>query len=185
MALLDFALYGARVGFYLWRGVVASKSLYARLPKSLLGATVRFYDSTLTGRILNRLSSDTGTVDTHLAPIQMYLIFELFGVVGVLVTVTAVFPLFLLPATIITALYVVVGYSYLTSSQEFQRSQSVTKSPVFSLFGECLNGVVTLRAYSDTMRFLRKVFELIDANTRPFSYMILANRCEILGTRPN
>lgn len=37
--------------------------------------------------------------------------FELFGVVGVLVTVTAVFPLFLLPATIITALYVVVGYS--------------------------------------------------------------------------
>lgn len=39
MALLDMLLYGVRVGFYLRRSVIASKSIYARLAKSLLGAT--------------------------------------------------------------------------------------------------------------------------------------------------
>ncbi|KAK4700532.1 hypothetical protein P7C70_g5712, partial [Phenoliferia sp. Uapishka_3] len=175
LSLVEICLFGGRTAFWLWRAVHAAKSVYEGLVKSLLGATVRFYDETPQGRILNRLSSDTGVIDQRLASFQMYMIFELFGVIGILSTITVVFPAFLIPATIITASYILIGYFC-----------SVTKSPVFSIFGEVLNGVVTLRAYGDTMRFLRKAFGLLDTMTRPFNATVqtsrwLSIRCDTAG----
>ncbi|KAL8280038.1 hypothetical protein RQP46_007619 [Phenoliferia psychrophenolica] len=132
-----------------------------------LSEIVRFYDSTPSGRILNRLSSDTGTVDNRLASTQMYLIFDLFSIIGILGTISVVFPAFLAPAALISLFYMGIGYLC-----------SVARSPVFSLFGEALNGIVTLRAYGDTFRFLRQSFTLLDTGTRPANMTFLVNRCK-------
>lgn len=76
LAGVNLFLYALRMGFFLHRGVVASRSIYTRLMDRILGArsqypacslrrqkrlltsslAVRFFDSTPTGRILNRLS---------------------------------------------------------------------------------------------------------------------------------
>ncbi|KAL8280178.1 hypothetical protein RQP46_007508 [Phenoliferia psychrophenolica] len=176
LSLLDLVLFAARVAFWLRRALSAARGIYDRLISSLLGATVRFYDSTPTGRIINRISSDTSTVDGRLAGLQMYLIFELFGVVGIIATITLVYPAFLLPAAVISLLYIAIGYLYLSACQEFQRSASVAKSPVFNLFGEAINGVETIRAYGDSMRFLRQILGLLDTSTRCFYATVLSNR---------
>lgn len=52
--------------------------------------------------------------------------------------------------------------------------ESVSKSPIFSVFGEALQGVATIRAYGDASRFMTQIFSLLDANNRPFF-----NLCEI------
>ena len=53
-------------------------------------------------------------------------------------------------------------------------AESVSKSPIFSVFGEALQGVATIRAYGDASRFMTQIFSLLDANNRPFF-----NLCEI------
>ncbi|KAL8280166.1 hypothetical protein RQP46_007496 [Phenoliferia psychrophenolica] len=170
-ALMDLVLFAARVAFWLRRALYAAETIYGDLVTSLLRTT----GTTPTGRILNRLSADTNIVDGALPTLMMFLIFELFGVAGILGTITFIFPLFFLPASVILAIYGTIGFFC-----------SVAKSPVFSLFGEAINGVVTLRAYGDTLRFLRKVFGLLDDQTRPTAITNVANRwlsirCDLAG----
>lgn len=47
-------------------------------------------------------------------------------------------------------------------------AESVSKSPIFSSFGEALQGVATIRAYGDASRFMKHIFHLLDENNRPF-----------------
>lgn len=85
-------------------------------------------------------------------------------------------PTFLIASILIIFIYWGIGYLYLASSRELKRSESVTKSPIFSLFGETLHGVASIRAYGDGSRFIRSILQLLDTNNRPFFALWLANR---------
>ena len=86
--------------------------------------------------------------------------------IAIIGTISAVLPLFLIAAFFITLTYWAIGVIYLASSRELKRSDSVTKSPIFGVFGEVLNGVSTIRAYGDSTRFAKSLFALIDLNNR-------------------
>jgi ABC-type multidrug transport system fused ATPase/permease subunit len=124
------------------------------------------------------------------------------GAIGIIATISAVLPAFLLASFFIVIGYYLIGYVYLASSRgkfqssyifgdpetgpislttpylstELKRSESVSKSPIFSLFGETLNGVSSIRSYGDSGRFTRKIFALLDTNNRPFFALWLGNR---------
>lgn len=55
-------------------------------------------------------------------------------------------------------------------------TEAVTRSPVYSLVNECLMGVTSIRAYSDSSRFTAKLFGLVDDTNRPFFSLWLTNR---------
>lgn len=59
-------------------------------------------------------------------------------------------------------------YSRSCSDRFLPTAESVSKSPIFSVFGEALQGVATIRAYGDASRFMTQIFSLLDANNRPF-----------------
>ena len=63
---------------------------------------------------------------------------------------------------------------------------SITSSPVFALFYETLNGIITIRAYKAEHRLQDHNFKLLDANLRPFLLRVLCNcwlgvRLDIVG----
>ena len=115
--------------------------------------------------------------------------------IGIIGTISTVLPAFLGAALIITLVYWGMGYIYIASSRELKRSgtsyciparstsdappsaESVTKSPIFGLFGETLNGVATIRAYGDAARFTKQLFYLVNYNNRPFFTLWQGNRC--------
>ncbi|GAA6015204.1 hypothetical protein JCM11491_000503 [Sporobolomyces phaffii] len=176
VALVSLLLSSARVAFFLWRGLVASKTIYRMLISRILGARIRFFDSTPTGRILNRLSKDTETIDQDISTTGSFFFFEIFAVIGIVATISVSLPAFLPAAAFISALYWFLGLMYRASSRELKRTESVTKSPIFSLFGEALSGVATLRAYGDGSRFMEQIFSLLDTNNRPFFVLWGVNR---------
>ncbi|GAA5859422.1 hypothetical protein JCM1840_004609 [Sporobolomyces johnsonii] len=176
LAVVSLALYSARVAFFLWRGLQASKVIYRQLIAKILGARIRFFDSTPTGRILNRLSKDIETIDQDVSTTGSFFFTEIGSVVGIIGTISVALPAFLPAAVVITALYAFLGKMYLASSRELKRYESVTRSPIFSLFGEALQGIATIRAYGDTSRFMQDIFRLLDQNNRPFFSLWLANR---------
>ena len=55
--------------------------------------------------------------------------------------------------------------------------ESNTRSPIFSDFGEILEGIVTVRAFSAEKRFLNNVFVKIDITTKVGFFYSLPFSC--------
>jgi ABC-type multidrug transport system fused ATPase/permease subunit len=64
------------------------------------------------------------------------------------------FPLFLIPAFLIGLLYRQLAIGYLNTGRDLRRMESNSRSPIFSGFGEMLEGLVTVRAFSAERQFL-------------------------------
>lgn len=86
--------------------------------------------------------------------------------VASVITVTVVFPFFLIPATLIGFVYRALAIGYLNTGRDLRRMESNSRSPIFSGFGELLEGIVTVRAFSAEGRFLNDLFGKVDLTTK-------------------
>lgn len=165
-----------RMGFMFYGSLHASKTMYSNLLKRILGAKMRFFDSTPSGRIMNRLSKDMQSIDTQTSEIIAIFWSCVLSCVAVLFVVVYTTPAFMFALVWIIIMYWVVGTLYVTTNREIKRYDSTTRSPLFVSFAETLVGMGTIRAYGDSARFIRKLLGEIDANNRCFWYMWQANR---------
>ena len=65
---------------------------------------------------------------------------------------------------------------YIASSRQLKRLESVSKSPIFSHFGETVNGVSTIRAYGMERQFALQSENTVDENQRAGFPAIVSNR---------
>ncbi|XP_016152773.1 PREDICTED: multidrug resistance-associated protein 7 [Ficedula albicollis] len=133
--------------------VRAAAVIHDRLLQRILKATVTFFDTTPTGRILNRFSSDIYCVDDSLPFILNIFLANIYGLLGMLVIITYGLPwigLVLLPLAIV---YFLVQRYYRFTSRELKRLHSVTLSPIYTHFSETLSGLSTIRAMRAAKRF--------------------------------
>ena len=79
---------------------------------------------------------------------------------------SVVFPYFLIPALCIGFAYRELAIGYLNTGRDLRRMESNTRSPIFSDFGELLEGIVTVRAFSAERRFLNNLHARIDTSTK-------------------
>ncbi|KAG0252846.1 hypothetical protein BG011_006711 [Mortierella polycephala] len=156
--------------------IEASRSIHRRVLSQILNSPVRFFDTTPLGRIMNRFTKDIETVDQEVAPIASNLMFDFLGILTVVMVITYITPQFLFPAFLISILFIIMATLYLRSSRELKRIESITKSPIFSHFGESLSGVATIRAYGQEKRFQQENLEFLDDHNRPFFYLWVCNR---------
>ncbi|KAJ3072963.1 hypothetical protein HDU98_002550 [Podochytrium sp. JEL0797] len=159
----------------------ASKRFHNSLIERIVYAPMRFFDTTPIGRILNRLTKDISTIDNGvMRNFEEYLgtIMDAMAVLSVVVAVTPVFLVTLLPICVV---YYSVSSRFLACQREIKRLDSVTRSPIYSMFSETLVGVSTIRAYGSEQRFMTENLNRVDTNHRAFFYMWSANRW--FGTR--
>ncbi|KAH8878723.1 P-loop containing nucleoside triphosphate hydrolase protein [Thozetella sp. PMI_491] len=154
----------------------ASWKIHNRLMGAVAGAQFKFFDVTPLGQMMNRFSKDLEAVDQEVAPIAIGVMSCALGIVVTIVLIAAITPGFLIAGLFITLAYVFLGQFYLHSSRDLKRLESVNRSPLFQQFGETLNGVTTIRAYSDERRFIRDNLQRINAQIRPFIYLWATNR---------
>lgn len=166
----------ARVGVAFSGSLRASSRLYKRMLTKLLGAKLRFFDSTPSGRIMNRLSKDIASIDQETSEILILFINCVLNCAAVIIVVASITPTFLLVVPGVILIYWAVGTLYVTTSREIKRFDSVTRSPIFVSFAEALIGMSTIRSYGDSARFLNKVLGEMDTNTRCFWYLWQSNR---------
>ena len=146
----------------------AGRLLFQKLLASVTHATLRFFDTTPIGRVMNRFSKDMETVDQETAWVLFCVFFDITSVTTIVILITVITPAFLFAGIVITALFTIIGIAYLRSSVELKRLESISRSPIFQHFGETLNGVSTIRAYGDEQRFIRENLQKINDNNRPF-----------------
>lgn len=65
---------------------------------------------------------------------------------------------------------------FVAAMRQLRRLNSVSKSPIFSHFGETLTGISTIRAYRVQNRFISQMNEKIDENSHYFYPETVSNR---------
>ncbi|GBG68548.1 hypothetical protein CBR_g3092, partial [Chara braunii] len=76
-------------------------------------------------------------------------------VMGALVAIVSITPLFLVVLFPIGGLYAFIQQIYRKTGRELKRIEAVTKSPLYQQFSETLNGLTTIRAYQAENRFIK------------------------------
>lgn len=77
-------------------------------------------------------------------------------------------------------LYYRLAIGYLNTGRDLRRMESTTRSPIFSGFGELLEGVVTVRAFSAEPRFMNTLYGKIDLTLRMWYSFWMTNRWLLL-----
>ncbi|XP_058839985.1 ATP-binding cassette sub-family C member 4-like [Topomyia yanbarensis] len=153
-----------------------SMKFHDRMFRGLTRATMRFFNTNPSGRILNRFSKDIGSIDTSL-PLSLFeccvFILDMITVVSL---VSIVNYWFLLPTVIAAIVMYYFRRIYLTSSRVVKRIESVNRSPLFSQTNATLQGLSTIRAFQAQDTLVREFNEQMDANTSAWYIFITTTR---------
>lgn len=146
-----------------------------------------FFDTTPLGRIINRFSKDIYTIDEQI-PITI----RGYAQTMVKVCITLLYIVIILPFFMIGLVPVFIFYYYsqkyyIKTSRELTRLESTSRSPIYALFSETLDGLSTIRAYRSEQRLITKNNYLLDQNVKSYFLNFSANcwlavRLEFVGT---
>lgn len=141
----------------------AGKSLFQKVMHKVANATFRFYDVTPVGRLMNRLTSDIGTIDgqivTQIRDVAWYFMFWASS----LFVIASTTPVFLIIATLMTTVFILIFLRFLPASQSLRRLEMVSLSPLMSNFGTLLEGLTTVRAFRAQPHFQNRIIITTDA----------------------
>ncbi|KAJ5366510.1 hypothetical protein N7541_000451 [Penicillium brevicompactum] len=186
---------GHYLGIYVMLGCVAMLSLIAgswemiikMVPKSgeffhrkllttVLSAPMLFFSSTDSGAILNRFSQDLMLIDMELpiAAINTVATFFLCLAQMALIGVSSKYAAISFP--FVLALLFIIQKIYLRTSRQLRYLDLEAKAPLYSHFTDCLQGLVTLRAFGWQHAMEQKNIELLDLSQRPFYFMFAIQR---------
>ncbi|XP_066245071.1 probable multidrug resistance-associated protein lethal(2)03659 [Euwallacea similis] len=125
----------------------ASVNLHNEMIEKLTTAVMSFYDNYFIGNILNRFSQDLTKIDEHLPHTINHftrIVMSAGGVVGLVSTVNW---RFLIPATILVILMVILQRLYIPAARSLKRLESATRSPLIGHLNATMEGVTTIRAF--------------------------------------
>ncbi|NXY66745.1 MRP2 protein, partial [Callaeas wilsoni] len=159
------------------RGSVrASRVMHQQLLGNILRAPMSFFDTTPTGRIVNRFAKDIFTVDETI-PMSVRTWLSCFmGIISTLVTICLATPFFAIVIIPLSIFYYFVLRFYISTSRQLRRLDSVTRSPIYSHFGETVSGLSVIRAYGHQERFLKQNETTMDINQKSVYSWIVSNR---------
>ncbi|KAF9308781.1 hypothetical protein BG003_010617 [Podila horticola] len=144
--------------------------------KKVLYSPLSFFDTTPTGRIINRFSRDVDTLDNVLWSTLYEFTITVVTLMGTMVLIIVVFPWLTLAIVPILGLYYALSIYYRTTSREIKRLDSNMRSHLYAYFAECLTGLGTLKAYNVVGTAVRKNEYRIDLNNRPYYLFQLGAR---------
>nr|UOU03334.1 ATP-binding cassette subfamily C1-1 [Brachionus rubens] len=152
------------------------RNLHEGMLKSIMRSTMQFFESTPIGRILNRFSKDATSLELVLPYSFKDIAYCLFDVLTAIVVISISTPLFLSVLAPMILVYFFLQRYYVASSSKLKRLDSASKSPIFSHFGETLNGITTIKAYKAQKRFISIIEKKIDDNNMFFYPSMVTNR---------
>ncbi|XP_010893754.2 canalicular multispecific organic anion transporter 2 isoform X1 [Esox lucius] len=159
----------------------AARLMHLHLLQGVLRAPQGFFESTPTGRVLNRFGKDVDTIDSHIPDNIDIWMRTFWYTVNVLIICSALTPPFILVVVPLMVFYWWVQRFYVATSRQLKRLESVSRSPIYSHFSETLTGSSVIRAYGRHNAFVLLNDMKVDENQKSYYPGIVSNRW--LGVR--
>ncbi|XP_011138357.1 multidrug resistance-associated protein 7 isoform X2 [Harpegnathos saltator] len=155
-----------RAFLFAYGGLQAAITMHRQLLKTVVRAKTMFFDIQPLGRIINRFSSDTYTVDDSLPFIANILLANLFGLIATIIVTAYGLPWIFLILAPLVPIYHWIQNHYRLTSREVKRLSSVTLSPLYAHFNETLSGLASIRAFRTVPRFKQENELLLEASQK-------------------
>ncbi|MCE3214721.1 Multidrug resistance-associated protein 4 [Datura stramonium] len=162
-------------------GLKTAQCFFDQILDSILHAPMSFFDTTPSGRILSRASTDQAYVDFLIPLFLSIVLLMYFALIGMLfITCQSAWPTIFL---IIPLVWLNIWYRryYIASSRELTRLGSITKAPILHHFSETISGIMTVRCFRKEDKFFQGNVERVNANLRMDFHSNASN--EWLGLR--
>merc|ERR550519_1464188 len=166
--------------------ITGAKNLHHKMLNNILRAPMAFFDTTPQGRIINRFGKDVDVLDSTMPMILRGWITCLLSVGVTFLVIMYTTPVAIVPIFVMLCGYYLVQKVYVATSRQLKRLESVSRSPIYSNFGETVAGASVIRAYGLGDRFIKESERRVDYNhratfTAAVSNRWLAIRLEIVG----
>ncbi|XP_067833265.1 ATP-binding cassette sub-family C member 10 [Heptranchias perlo] len=166
IATVNTIITAARAFLFAFGAICAAVTLHNKLLHRVLKATMMFFDTTPTGRIVNRFSSDLYSVDDTLPFILNIFLAAMYGLLGTLLMISYSLPWIMLVLVPLAILYYYMQRYYRFTSRELKRLTAITFSPIYTQFSETLTGLTTIRASRAVPRFEEENGHRLELNQR-------------------
>ncbi|CAI9103407.1 OLC1v1001876C1 [Oldenlandia corymbosa var. corymbosa] len=155
-------------------GLLTSQKLFSNMLNSIIHAPMSFFDSTPSGRILNRASTDQSVLDLQL-PSNLHWcagsMIKLLGTIMVMSQVAWEVFIIFIP---ITAICIWYQQYYIPTARELVRLAGIKRAPILHHFSESLAGAATIRAFDMKGGFIYSNLCLIDDHSKPWFHNLSA-----------
>ncbi|KAJ4750017.1 ABC transporter C family member 4 [Rhynchospora pubera] len=187
IAAISVVLVAMRSFLVVFVGLQTAQVFFRQILDSILHAPMSFFDTTPSGRILSRASSDQTNVDLFL-PFFIWLSVSMYITVlsVIIVTCQVAWPSVV---PVIPLLFLNIWYRgyYLATSRELTRLESITKAPVIHHFSETIQGVTTVRCFRKESSFSQENLHRVNSSLRMDFHNNGANewlgfRLELIGS---
>ncbi|XP_030747810.1 probable multidrug resistance-associated protein lethal(2)03659 [Sitophilus oryzae] len=154
----------------------ASVKMHNNMFNRVINATMRFFNTNCSGRILNRFSKDMGAIDEKLPYVLIDTIQIALNVLAVNFVIASVDPWIIIPTCVIASLFYFYRTVFLRTSRNIKRIEATTRSPVFSHINASLQGLTTIRAFG-AQDILRDEFDTYqDVHSSAFYMFLCCNQ---------
>mmetsp|Transcript_43066 Transcript_43066/g.69907 ORF Transcript_43066/g.69907 Transcript_43066/m.69907 type:complete len:1092 (+) Transcript_43066:256-3531(+) len=161
--------------------LLAAVRLHNGIFASLMRAPMHFFDSTPSGRIIDRCTKDQEIADQHLPHVVQDVLSCVTTCIGSAILICFVSPVAIIPMLLIGYMYRRIQTYYLCTSRELKRLEALSRAPMYTWLNETHSGLVCIRAHKASDRFRARAFARVDNNARLFFYGFAVNRW--LGVR--
>ncbi|KAK5645845.1 hypothetical protein RI129_004309 [Pyrocoelia pectoralis] len=163
MAAIVLAL--LRLVFFTNLAISSSKSLHNSMFESLQHATLKFFISNSSGRILNRFSMDLMSVDEVLPNMATISIVSILNIIGLLAVICVVNPLFVIPTALLFIIIYCVRKFYLSINLSILRLENIARSPLYSHIQSTVQGLPTIRAFGVQEKLIEEFNTHLDTHS--------------------
>lgn len=105
----------------------ASKNLHNAMFVGITRASMYFFHTNPSGRILNRFSKDMGQIDEILPSIAIDVVQIFLALAGIIIVVAIINPYFLIPTVLIGIMFYYLRIFYLKTSTSLKRVEAASK----------------------------------------------------------
>ncbi|KAL1397171.1 hypothetical protein pipiens_009961 [Culex pipiens pipiens] len=169
------------------RGAAVSKQVHNKLLQSTLHKAMNYFDSTNSGQIMNRFSTDLDVVDSKISLNFRDLLTNLSSVISILILFCFNTSYYIIIVLVVIMLFYYWLLSYhLETSRQLKRFAASSNAPIILHFNESREGRTTIRAYRQEDRFREQFMMFVDQHQH-YSYLYQASsrwlgiRLEIIG----
>ncbi len=135
-----------------------------------------FFDTTPLGRIVNRFAKDVDICDYTLpTSVNNFLNFG-FQFIGAVVLILIVIPIFVVVIVPVTIIFLFVQKVFVDTARQLKRLESISRSPIYSHFGETVAGSSTIRAFNMDDFFISESEKKVDSNQVCYYLNMMINR---------
>ncbi|KAI9184616.1 hypothetical protein H9P43_003671 [Blastocladiella emersonii ATCC 22665] len=146
--------------------VKAALAISTQLAGRVLRLPLSFFDTTPSGRVMNRFAKDISTIDATLPNIAYRVAHNAITATIVITTILVATPHFALVLVPLAFGFHYYASRFIRVGRELQRIEAVTTSPMYQVFSETLDGLSTIRAHGQSARYLALAHERTNTHLR-------------------